>query len=100
VFRSAAVVGQALPPRLFFDAPESGVGMRADWNQAALLARQCELMLGGGLDESNVGKAIATVRPFGVDVSSGVESAPGIKDAALVRAFISAARKAAKETGA
>ena len=64
-----------------FDAPESGQGRRADWRAAAMLARRSELILGGGLDAGNVAAAIAAVRPFGVDVSSGVESAPGVKDA-------------------
>lgn len=78
--------------RVIFDAPESGRGVRADWSEAAALARRTELILGGGLDARNVAEAIAAVRPFGVDVSSGVESSPGIKDAARIRAFVAAAR--------
>jgi phosphoribosylanthranilate isomerase len=81
--------------RIVFDAPESGRGTRADWREAAGLARRTELMLGGGLDARYVAAAIAAVRPFGVDVSSGVESAPGIKDAARIRAFVAAARAGA-----
>jgi phosphoribosylanthranilate isomerase len=86
----------AIPPvfrgRLVFDAAESGQGRVANWREAALLARRSELLLGGGLDAGNVAAAIAAVRPFGVDVSSGVECAPGVKDAARIRAFLAAAR--------
>lgn len=78
--------------RVLFDAAESGTGRRADWTVAAALARRKALILGGGLDAENVGVAIATVRPIGVDVSSGVESAPGVKDSSRIRAFIAAAR--------
>jgi phosphoribosylanthranilate isomerase len=53
------------------------------------------LVLSGGLDETNVGEAVARVRPAAVDVSSGVEAAKGIKDAAKIRAFVAAARAAA-----
>jgi phosphoribosylanthranilate isomerase len=78
--------------RVLFDAPESGRGARADWHAASELARRTQLILGGGLDAANVAAAMAAVRPFGVDVSSGVESAPGLKDPARIRAFVSAAR--------
>lgn len=84
----------APPPRLLFEAAVSGAGTKADWSAATALARRCGLILGGGLDAANVGAAIAAVRPYGVDVSSGVERAPGSKDPALIRAFIEAARAA------
>lgn len=87
----AAVPGAG---RVLFDAAESGAGRRADWSAAAAIARRNALILGGGLDAGNVGVAIAAVRPAGVDVSSGVERAPGVKDAARIRAFIAAARAA------
>ena len=80
--------------RILFDSPASGSGERGNWGAAALLARTRELILGGGLDAANVGRAIAAVRPFGVDVSSGVERAPGIKDGRRIREFIVAARLA------
>jgi phosphoribosylanthranilate isomerase len=57
-----------------------GTGTTADWGLAAPLARQRPIMLAGGLTPDNVADAIAWVQPFGIDVSSGVEQAPGIKD--------------------
>jgi phosphoribosylanthranilate isomerase len=80
--------------RVLFESPASGSGGRADWSVASVIARTSELILGGGLDAANVGHAIAAVRPFGVDVSSGVERAPGVKDARRIREFIVAARVA------
>ena len=80
------------PRRVVFESPASGSGWRADWTAASAMARTAELILGGGLDATNVGRAIAAVRPFGVDVSSGVERSPGVKDARRIREFIVAAR--------
>jgi len=95
VYRAGRPTPATLPFRLLFEGPRSGAGEVADWSEAAGLARRTELILGGGLTAGNVGVAIASVRPFGVDVSSGVESAPGHKDPERVRQFVSAARKAA-----
>jgi phosphoribosylanthranilate isomerase len=72
-----------------------GRGITPDWARAARLARRVRLVLAGGLTPENVGAAIRRVRPYAVDVSSGVERAPGVKDARLIRRFIAAVRDAA-----
>jgi phosphoribosylanthranilate isomerase len=72
-----------------------GTGKRADWARAARLARQAPILLAGGLNPGNVARAIRQVRPWGVDVASGVETHPGVKDPALVRNFIQNARAVA-----
>jgi phosphoribosylanthranilate isomerase len=97
VVRCGATLPSALPPRLLYEGPRSGAGTVADWDAAHALARRTELILAGGLDASNVAAAIAAVQPFGVDVSSGVESAPGRKDPGRIRAFFAAARSASGE---
>jgi len=80
-----------------YEGQKSGHGETVDWSAAEAVARTGQMILAGGLDPANVARAIQTVRPFGVDVSSGVESSPGEKDAQLIREFISAAKAA--ETG-
>lgn len=77
---------------LLIDSPRPGSGER--WNLEALQDQRPDgrWLLAGGLDPSNVRHAITTARPSGVDVSSGVESAPGVKDDELIRAFVSEAR--------
>ncbi len=85
--------------RALFEAPASGTGEAPDWDRAARLAPLTRLVLAGGLTPENVGEAIRRVRPWGVDVSSGVESALGIKDPAKIAAFIAAVRRAEQETG-
>jgi len=77
-----------------YEGARSGLGQAVDWSEAAVLARNGNMILAGGLGVENVAEAIAAVRPFGVDVSSGVESAPGEKDSRKIREFISAAKAA------
>jgi phosphoribosylanthranilate isomerase len=67
-----------------------GTGAPIDWSIAAQIARERRVILSGGLNASNVAQAVEAVRPYAVDVSSGVESAPGRKDPARLRAFFSA----------
>jgi phosphoribosylanthranilate isomerase len=67
-----------------------GTGARADWHAAASLARRRRVFLAGGLTADNVADAIAEVRPFGIDVSSGVESSPGVKDERRIAALFNA----------
>ena len=75
-----------------FESAVSGQGRSPNWDHAASLAGRARVLLAGGLDPDNVADAIRRVRPWGVDVSSGIESSPGVKDPARVRAFIRAAR--------
>ena len=72
-----------------------GTGRTWDWGLAAQRHSHIPLLLSGGLTPENVGEAITAVRPWGVDVASGVEAAPGIKDPAKVEAFVAAARQSA-----
>ena len=105
VFRSvtldeaAHVATEWKPDTLFLlDAADrerrGGTGQAIDWARAAGLARQQPVILAGGLTPENVAEAIERVDPYGVDVSSGVEVAAGIKDAAKVSQFLENARAA------
>jgi len=86
------------PPNVYvYEGPKSGSGESVDWTRAATVADHGLMILAGGLAEDNVREAIRTVRPWGVDVSSGVESLPGYKDYELIRRFVSAVRAAEKE---
>ncbi len=80
------------------DSPTPGSGETFDWSLAKQAAyRSPRMILAGGLNPDNVAEAIATVRPWGVDVASGVESSPGNKDPRLIRAFIANAHRAFAE---
>lgn len=87
----AAVLVDAFHPGSY-----GGTGQTTDWAVAASLVKQLTipLILAGGLKVENVAAAIKEVHPFGVDTASGVESAPGIKDPQLVKAFVTAAQGA------
>ena len=85
----------AVPPGpVLFEGPKSGTGQVADWSAARQLAATREIVLAGGLNEDNVADAIAQVRPYGVDVSSGVEDLPGRKSPARIAEFVARARAA------
>ncbi len=88
--------GGAVPDggRFLYEGPVSGAGEMVDLDGAAAVARLGDMVLAGGLRPDNVDMAIDWVRPYGVDVSSGVESAPGAKDPWLIRTFVAAARAA------
>lgn len=77
------------------DAPEPGSGRVFDWNLVDSIPGGLRLILAGGLNSDNVADAIDAVRPWGVDVSSGVESSPGRKDPVKVRHFVARAKAAA-----
>jgi phosphoribosylanthranilate isomerase len=94
VLRSGDVIPQPPPARCLFESARSGMGEAADWQAAAQLSRRTQVVLAGGLHPANVAVAVGEVRPFGVDVSSGVERERGVKDAKLIREFIRAARAA------
>jgi phosphoribosylanthranilate isomerase len=94
-----AGLGPASGPSLLIDAHDphayGGTGQQADWCAAAAVARRHPgLLLAGGLTPANVAEAVRTVRPWGVDVSSGVEATPGRKDHEKVRAFVRNCRAA------
>jgi phosphoribosylanthranilate isomerase len=81
---------------ILIDGATPGSGEVFDWSLAEGAPSNRRILLAGGLTPDNVGDAIARVQPWGVDVSSGVEAAPGRKDARLVRSFVTRAREAAE----
>jgi phosphoribosylanthranilate isomerase len=94
VVRAGRALPHALPTLLLFEGPVSGTGTTTDWSAAAQLASRTNVILAGGLKPSNVAAAISAARPFGVDVSSGVEAEPGLKDPAKIHEFVRNARSA------
>jgi phosphoribosylanthranilate isomerase len=95
----------AVADRILFDAraPKDatrpgGLGVPFDWRLLENIKLSVPFMVGGGLNPGNVAEAIRVTRAGGVDVSSGVESAPGVKDPELIRVFIRAARDAERAT--
>ena len=92
---------QGFEPALLVDAAVKGLyggsGVTTDWDGAAGLAKKYPLLLAGGLTPENVAQAVRQVKPWGVDVASGVESAPGKKDPSKMKAFVQAVRDAEKK---
>ncbi len=85
---------------LLIDGPSPGSGQVFDWRLGEGVVDPGRLIVSGGLEPDNVGEAIARLHPFGVDVASGVEAAPGRKDPQLVQAFVANARRAHRSADA
>jgi len=96
----AEAMSSAWPPdtTVLVDASDpvrrGGTGVKVDWRRAAGIARTHRIVLAGGLTPENVVEAIETVRPYGVDVSSGVEDSPGVKNVDKIERFLTGARSA------
>jgi len=89
VIREGSAPGaDELPNTFVYEGMTSGKGETVAWSAASELSKRAELILGGGLSRENVADAIRQVGPYGVDVSSGVESSPGEKDPDMIRTFI------------
>lgn len=92
VLEAASFPGEHVLLDAYVPGAPGGTGAKFDWSIAAEVARVRSVTLAGGLVPGNVAQAVAAVRPFCVDVASGVESAPGKKDHALVRRFVAEAK--------
>jgi phosphoribosylanthranilate isomerase len=100
VLREGSVSEQEkLPATFVYEGTKSGHGQTVDWGSAAAIARRGQMILAGGLTIDNVADAIVRVAPYGVDVSSAVESQPGKKDVELIAAFVTVAKAAAITMG-
>lgn len=102
----AAAFGDTVPrcgelgeDMLLLDAPVPGSGIAWDWSSKQVAAAGERWLLAGGLTPENVREAVDVTRPWGVDVSSGVEASRGVKDPALIKAFVEAARARADAAG-
>jgi phosphoribosylanthranilate isomerase len=96
-FTLSAVEGVPAEMTVLLDAHDpvrrGGTGRPIEWTPAAAAARLRPVILSGGLTSENVRRAVETVQPYALDVSSGVESAPGVKDEGKLRAFFAALRE-------
>ena len=90
-----ATAGKSKADVILVDSPSPGSGKVFDWRLAEGAPSGVNLLIAGGLTPENVGEAIRTVRPWGVDVSTGVEDKPGRKDPKKMREFVAEARRAA-----
>lgn len=97
VREDSAALESELPGVFVYEGANSGRGETVDWSCAAVIARRGRMILAGGLSAGNIAAAISAVDPWGVDVSSAVESGPGKKDPDLIRQFLQAVHAA--ETG-
>lgn len=86
-----------MPETFVYEGMRSGRGETVDWQAAATIAKSGRMILAGGLAQHNVAEAIRQVRPYGVDVSSAVEAAPGQKDPQKIAAFIAAVKSVDNE---
>lgn len=77
---------------VLIDGAQAGAGETADWSRVHAATRQRPFVLAGGLHPDNLGAAVRALSPAGVDVSSGIEGAPGVKDLRRMRAFVQVAR--------
>jgi len=98
VYREGSAAANGVPRGVFlYEGRDSGSGTTVGWSTAADIARRGRMILAGGLAEDNVAQAIQKVHPWGVDVSSGVESLPGTKDHERIKRFVGAVRAAETE---
>lgn len=93
--QSISAVGEGTSDIVMLDAPGPGGGVPFDWAAVGDLVTRHRILIAGGLRPDNVAEAVRRVRPWGVDVASGVETRPGQKDPGVIARFVAAARAAA-----